>query len=142
MVLRLQVDAKALTIAYLKGHSSVSALAGTRVSDRAKGSVWPQVTVTSFGGREVVAPGGRVSHLDELYLQVDAWGEHAVNDQATTQLLARTVRAALLDMASASHALGVVTRVRTITPPMDYADELDRARVRAEYGVFVHPHPL
>lgn len=140
MPLRLPVDTKALTIAYLKQHSSVVAIAGTRISDRAKGS-FPEITVITFGGREVVVPGGTVVHLDETNIQVDCWGADPTNDQASTQLLARTVRAALLDMANASHSRGVVTRVRTITPPMDYADE-DRARVRAEYGVFTHPLPL
>lgn len=143
-MLRLPVDAKVLTIDYLRTHASVMSIAGNRVSDRAR-SGFPQVTVSTFGGREVVAPGGVVVHLDEIQIQVDCWAETIdgpTNNQTTAQLLAHTVRAALLDMANASHARGVVTRVRTITPPMDFADELNRARVRAEYGVFVHPHAL
>ncbi len=140
MVLRLPVDAKDLTIIWLKAHASVVALASTRISDRPK-STFPQVTVTSFGGREVVVPGGRVVHLDEVYLQVDCWGEDPVKDQTATQLLARTVRAALLEMSTASHTRGVVTGVRTITPPHDFDDEF-RCRVQAEYGVICHPLPL
>lgn len=140
MTLRLGVDAKALTIAYLKAHTSVAAICAGRVSDRAK-NTFPQVTVISVGGRELVTAGGYQSHLDETHLQIDCWGERSVNDQETTQLLARTVRAAMLEMSRASHTLGGVSGVRTITPPHDFADDL-RARVTADYGVITLPAVL
>ena len=140
MALVLPVDAKALTIAYLKQHASVVALAGPRVGDRARWATWPQVSVVSFGGREIGAVVNQV-HLHEAYLQVDCWGEN-LNAQETVQLLARTVWAALIEMPNTSHTRGVVTDVRTITPPHDFADELDRSRVQAEYGVIVRPHDL
>lgn len=134
MALRLLPDVEALVVAYLKADASVAAIAGTRVSTKLA-EAYPRVNVTLITGREVVR-----EHLDEQHLQVDAYAD----DKADANLLARTVRAVLLNAPSVPHARGVVTHVRTITPPRWLPDETanDRPRYLAEYGITVHPHPL
>lgn len=134
MAVRLLPDVEALLVAYLKAASAVTAIVGTRVSTELDDG-FPRVNLTLVTGREIVA-----THLDEQQVQVDAYA----NDKATANLLARTVRAVLL-AAAGVHSRGVVTGVRTITPPRWTPDDSvtpPRPRYLFEVGVTLHPNPL
>src|SRR5688572_28155442 len=115
MTVRLLPDVEALVVDHLRAHASVSALVGTRVSTKLPPNpTLPAVTVRTFGGVELVA-----THLDEQYVQIHAW--HTSEVAALT--LARTVRAALIEARTTSHARGVVTDVRTVLLPQSDPDE-------------------
>lgn len=134
MPLRLMPDVEALTVAYLKAAASVQAIVGSRVASERPVTL-PAVTVLLVTGTEKMR-----EHLDEHVLQIDAWA----TDKATASLLARTTRAVLLRAPEVPHARGVVSHVRTVTPPRWFPDTADNQRPRyiTEMAVTIHPNPL
>lgn len=137
MTLRLQVDVEALAAEHLRAHASIAALVGARVGTQLPGPpgpTWPYLTVTMVAGVEKVA-----DHLDESYLDVFAWADR--KDDAN--VLIRTARAVLIEARTATHDRGVVTNVRTISPPRWLPDPIDdRPRYLCTMALTVHPWPL
>ena len=136
MPLRLLPDVEATAVAYLRAHSAVAAIVGTRVSTELPSTpTFPLLTVRLVTGTEVIR-----THLDEQTVQVDAWGA----DKAGASLLARTARAALLDVpGDASLSRGVVTGARTVRALAWMPDDTvspPRPRYSFDIGWTVHPH--
>lgn len=141
MVLRLLPNVERLCVDWLRTHASISALVGTRVHTElpplAEGApLRDTLTVSLVAGTEVVR-----EHFDASLVQLLAWGE----TKASANLLVRTARAAMLEMPTADHDLGVVTQVRTSVGPRWFPDDSvspPHPRYHADFGVWVHPHPL
>lgn len=149
MTLRLLPDVEALTITYLRGQTAITALVGTRIYSRIpRNPAWPLITVTIVAGTERIA-----HHLDEITIQVDAWGyidtdpgappnsDHTVQ----THLIARTARAVLMRMPLTKHSRGIVSHVRTVRPAQPLPDTTyspARPRYSLDMAVTVHPPPL
>ena len=137
MPLVLIPDVEALAIGYLKAHASITPLVGTRVSSVLPANpTYPYLQVILVAGVEK-SPG----HLDEAYLQVDAWG--TTRDEAN--LLIRTVRAVLLVSPTVTHTRGVVAYARTVSPPRWVPDDTvtpPRPRYTIDLSMSLHPHLL
>lgn len=146
MALRLQVDVGRLVIAYLLTITEVTAIVSNRIGNVLYAGSGPAVQVNDITGDELVP-----RHLDAAHLQVDAWG----GNRAQSLDLARTVRAALLEMPAAtvtalhtvpvpSWATGVATDVATLTRPRWLPDDSvnpPRPRFSGDYQVIAHPLP-
>lgn len=149
MTVRLLPDIESLAINYLVEHEDVRALIGGTDPDLPdenedarvypaipeKDPVFGLVTCRRTGGVEVV-----YHHLDAARLLFHCWGPGKKGlSKADTNTLARTVRAALLDMVG-SHDEGVVTFVRT-TVGLQWLPDPDTLRDRYIYEASVHAHP-
>jgi hypothetical protein len=133
MTLRVLPSIERLVVEYLRGSADVQALVNQRVSTALPTSpTFPLVSVLLVSGEERVQ-----RHLDAATIQVDAWG--GTKDQA--DLLARTVRAVLLEMPRA-HDTATVTAVITLVAPRwlpDETSEPSRPRYTADYQIVYHP---
>lgn len=136
MTLRLMPDVEALVGDYYRGHASITALVGTRVSTTVPAQGTDGLQLTLVTGNEIVR-----THLDEQIIDVAAWD--TTKEQAN--LLIRTARAVLLEASRADHVRGVVTHVRTVITPRWLPDDSvnpPRPRYVGTFGVFVHPHKM
>lgn len=137
MTIRLLPDAEALAVAYLKAHASITPLVGTRVSTVLPANpTFPYLQVILLAGVEK-----SVGHLDNCYLQVDAWG--TTRDDAN--LLIRTARAVLLDAPYVTHDRGIVSYAETVSPPrwlLDTSVTPPRPRYSCDVSLTIHPHLL
>jgi hypothetical protein len=133
MALRVLPSLERLIVEYLRGVAEVQALVSQRVSLSLPSSpTYPLVSILLVSGEERVQ-----RHLDAATIQVDVWG--GTREQA--DVLARTVRAALLEMPRA-HDTATVTAVLTLVAPRWLPDELavpPRPRYTADYQIVYHP---
>ncbi len=132
MLLRLLVDAERLVGDWLRTHPDITAIVGTRVGTELT-AVRPCVKYQRLGGIPQ-----RAMWLDRARIQVEAY---ASNRGGARDLAARC-QAALHDMPSATHALGVVSGVEddmglTWSPDPDLQDA-----PRFLFAVLVYLHPL
>ena len=136
MPLRLLPDVERAVVQFLRASSDVSALVSQRVSTELPGSpTYPYVTVRLITGAEIIR-----EHFDAQQIQVDCWAD----SKASAALLARTVRAAVLTMRSATHDQSVVTQVVTLTTPSWLPDTEvtpPRPRYTFDVQVFIHIKP-
>ncbi len=128
----LAPDIETVAIQYLKAHTDVLDLvASTRIASELPAKVeLPFVTVLLAGG--IPSQG---EWLEGVRLQFDVWG----TNREETRLLARTVRAAVLDMLG-SYDGCVVNGVATLIPLRKLHDP-DVGRVRYQFDVRVWCHP-
>lgn len=141
MVLRLLPNVERLCVDWLRTHDSISALVGTRVHTElpplAEGAPLRDTLTVSLPDTTELVP----RHFDRSLVQLLAYGE----TKASANLLIRTARAVMLDMPDADHDLGVVTAVRGFVGPRWLPDDSvspPHPRYHADFGVWVHPHPL
>ena len=149
---RLMPDPIAFTVAYVKSRTDVAALQGTGTLNGRIGTkvpqvpTWPLALIRLLPGFELI-PG----HLDDSIIQVDVYGFKAGEAGAPPSvvehayLMARLLRAVLLEMPKYPSAKGVCTNVDTIRTPQtlpDNTDDPDRPRFSADYKLTLHPLPL
>lgn len=123
---------------YLRGHAAIAAL-GSRVVSKvpeSTGTAWIQVT--QIAADDEAEP---IDHLIGFHMQLDCYAG-ADGGLPEADLLARTVRAALHDMAG-THAEGVVSGVRILghsrVPDTDFKPA--RERLVLDVQMFAHPVP-
>jgi hypothetical protein len=135
VTLRVMPDSIALVLGVLRSHPSITALVGSRVHTSLPATTaWPLITVGGVVAGVEKIPG----HLDEVYIDVQAWSD---ND-SQANLVARTARA-VLTASAGSHSRGVVTHVRAVTPERSLPDPVNnRPRWVVTMGLTIHPHPL
>lgn len=131
---RLLPDAERLVGDFLRGHTDVVALVGTRVTTALpREPTWPAVTLSRLGGVPSLA-----GYLDDARLELACYG--ATKQQAHG--LARTVEAAMLTIVGV-RALGTVTYVveegEGLRWDPDEAFEPDQPRYRMLFDVYLHP---
>lgn len=90
---------------YLREHAGVAALGARIVGTTPRDTDQPWVRITLLGDPSVDDP---ADHLVAGYLQLDCYAGRD-GGQAEADMLRRTVRAALGDIATASHVDAVVT---------------------------------
>lgn len=116
-----------ILVGYLGQVPAVTAIAGERIATkppRSTKEAWIRITVLDD------PPAGRSSadHLIEFYAQIDCFAGQE-GDETTSSTLARTVRAALKEIADAAFDKAVVTGARvegsrnlpdeSMSPPID-----------------------
>jgi hypothetical protein len=123
---------------YLREHAAVSAITTRIVGKPPSSQTDPWVMVTQLAAAQEVA--SITDHLIAFMLQFDCYAG-ATGGQPEANLLARTVRAALQDIATASHDDAVVTGCRLIgharIPDTDFEPQRERFALTAE--VYIHP---
>lgn len=129
-------DVEALTVAYLKAHTALTAaLAGAQVATDVPNNVGTAgaLTVNRIGGTP------RASNwLDRADIDINAWG----TSRAHASLLIRTAVAALLDMRQHVSVRGVVTGVDVLLGPSWLPDDSRTPaipRYLASCAVYAHP---
>lgn len=127
-------DAEAVVRAWLVSQARVTDLCSTRIGHHVN-ETRPCLTIRRIGG----IPTER-RRLDQARIEVQAWGVPGASE--TVSLLARTARAALLDMEGQTVEGAVCTAVDddlALTWLPD--DSRDPTVPRYVFGVAVHLHP-
>jgi len=139
------LDMAAITCEYLRDYSGVAALVGERVATRSPAPDdldEPWVRVTPLDPENVTGT-SRVEWLVSYYLQIDCYAgaENRFHEEAFD--LARTVRAALVDMPGAFLEEAVVTDIGFASMPPRPDTDLTPARERfiLDAEIYAHPKP-
>lgn len=131
MAVRTLPDAELLVTGYLRAHTDVAALVGTRVSTELPPEpVFPCVTLTRVGGVPSLP-----NYLDGPRIEIVCWGV----TKGSAHLVARTVEGAMLQIPG-THPLGTVTGVVGDGLGLRWApDEPDaQPRYRLLFELYIH----
>jgi hypothetical protein len=135
------LDMERITGDYLRSDADVSAL-GARVSGQLpKTFTNPWIRVTQLDAANATA-NLRVEHLVSYLMQFDVYaGEEATNAQAQASQLARTMRAALIDMQDTTIEGAVISGVEVRNdarlPDLDFSPPRERRVLTVEIWAHV-----
>lgn len=133
--LQLAVDVLALVTKYLKDQADVDALVHKHVSPTGSTGAADEVTLGLAGGPLANTP----FWLEHPRVQFSCWG----HDEPTANLIARTVRAAVITLAPGRYSGGIVTGVTDVELPRWLPDAVPTpARPRYLFTAVLHVHPL
>lgn len=136
------VDGEKVISRYLRGRLEAdedAGIAATRVVGKTPSDLaaaW--VRITELDAPQ--DPSSQFDHLVAFYLQLDCYAS-ATGGQPQAKLLARTVRAALLDAPAASHTDCVVTSARVNGFSRVPDTGIEPARERVIITATIHAHP-
>lgn len=130
-------DAEKVTSYYLRQHPAVVALDARIVGKTPSSTAAPWVRVTQLDASQDDT--SQFDHLVEFYLQLDCYAG-ATGGQPEASLLARTVRAAVIDMPG-EHDDCIVTRARISGAARVPDQALEPARERVIVTAIVTAHP-
>lgn len=108
-----------LLVGYLESHEEVAGAVGTRIGTKTPRTLeepWVRVQVYD----EKQAPRSSTDHLVTAHVQLDCYAGK-IGDEVSAATLARTVRAALVEMPG-EHEEGTVTSVRVSSRPLPDID--------------------
>lgn len=130
--------------AYLLGVPEVAAIVADRIRVNATDDRWPSIRLTEMTGVEIVP-----RRLDRVLVQADCWAAPADPTVAgsgdfAAQHLARTVRAALVDIGGFQHSTAFVSGADAGTGIRHMPDESREPPVPrwvVSAAIFIRPEP-
>lgn len=120
-----------LLVSFFTARPEITALAGDRIGSRLPGEPGPAVRITRVGGTPSQA------WQDDPRIQVEAWGA-SDQDEATADLLARTLLASLADL---PRAMGRRVSALQVTVGPLWSPDPTSGRARYLFDVQLNTHP-
>jgi hypothetical protein len=128
---------------YLASSATVTAIVGTRIRVNATDPTWPSLRLTALSSTETTR-----RRIDRVLLQIDCWcapGDASVtgSGDAAAQLLARTVRAALVESPNYVGTGAVIAGISGVAmhPAPDTTRTPPTPRWVVTFALYVRPNP-